>query len=628
MASIAAAAFRGNTLYILYSTPTNNLGTLYAVSTSPPTSAGSGTNGGPNTMWIQPQNLPLGPTGRAPSSISMVPILVLDPQAQPYRNDILIALNMPGANPSLLRLKPVAPNMGDGKIMEPGSADWTVAEDSPDEGMVPLDATQVSMATGSTSGPEGTAVYEVFVSKSPGYLVQKMDVTKLGSGAKSSPVWALPSDQLLDNTSYLKMVRLTDKDQFNAVITGKCLASSGQNKALCMMFLTDTGNKSYGTTSNAGYDPKSCIVEYDGSLVMATSSRTMTLELKNFDSDWKAHPGNAILPSDILACAVAGSKLYAVTQGGAATPEMPVIQIMDLAKPNWEWQTADLNPVRTDIEVIIPTPSPSPTPGTNPGQRPDNSAGGGDSSTGTNPDTVSSSQGTGLSTAVIVVIAVAALLILLLIAFILFWRRRKNKNKSASPYHIDQKKILPTTAPAYSPSLKKHSGKLAHEYDGGSPRSNYSRDYNRDYDHDDRDDYDSYSRHGGDSPATRYTYSPQTSYSPFPSSRPTEQVNVLTMPVATPPETPLQNHRRTDSNNKEELARENASQYTASTSSVANPQVNMGGFLHPGGSPNMAPRSKKRLQETLSPGLANAQLILQQTQAARNAAARNNANKS
>ncbi|KAF9194111.1 hypothetical protein BGZ51_001090 [Haplosporangium sp. Z 767] len=590
MSSIAAAAFRGNTLYVLYSTSVNNLGTLYAI--TPPTASRNVTNAGPNTMLIQSQNLPVGPTNRAPNSITMVPILVKDPRAQPYRNDLLIALNMPQASPLLLRLQPVAPNLGDGKVMEPGYANWTVAEDSLDVGMVPQDATQVSLATGTAGGPEGTAVYEVFVSKSAGNLVQKMDVTNLGSGVKSSPAWALPIDQFLDNTSNPKMKELYKKYLY--------IVKQIINDDIWMLDFADNGN-----------------------LVMATTSRIMTYSYSTADFKWSPHAGKAILPSGILACTTAGSKLYAITQGNTT---VPTVHVLDMGKPSWDWQAADLVSVRTDIEVIIPTPSPTPKPGTNPGQRPDNDNGGGDSNTGTNPDTVSSSQGSGLSTPVIVAIAIGVLLILLLIAFIIFWRRRKNKKKSTSPYHVDQKEVVSTTAPAYSPSLKKHSGKFAHEYDGGSPRSNYSRDY-RDYDRDGRDDYDSYPRHGGDSPSTRYAYSPQSSYSPFPSSRPTEQVNMLTMPVATPPETPLQNHRRTESNDKEEFARENGSQYTASTSSVANPQTNLGGFLHPGGSPKTAPRSKKRLQETLSPGLANAQLILQQNQAARNAAARNNANK-
>ncbi|KAF9196656.1 hypothetical protein BGZ50_008601 [Haplosporangium sp. Z 11] len=620
MSSIAAAAFRGSTLYVLYSTSVNNLGTLYAI--TPPTAGSNVTNAGPNTMLIQSQNLLMSPTARTPSSITMVPILIRDPQAQPYRNDLLIALNMPQSNPLVLRLQPVTPNLGDGKRMEPGYANWTAVEDTQDVGMVPQDATQVSLVTGTAGGPEGTAVYQVFVSKSAGNLVQKVDVTNLGAGVKSSPAWALPIDQFLDNTSNPKMVRLTDEGSFSAVVVGRCLASSGQNKALCMMFLRDTGKDWYSMASELPYDPKSCVVEYNGDLVMATTSRIMTYRYGTV-ATWIPRPGKAILPSSILACTTAGSKLYAVTQGNAT---VPTVHVLDMGKPSSDWQTADLVSVRTDIEVIIPTPSPTPKPGTKPGQRPDNDNGGGDSNTGTNPDTVSSSQGSGLSTPVIVAIAIGVLLILLLIAFIIFWRRRKNKKKSTSPYHVDQKEVVSTTAPAYSPSLKKHSGKFAHEYDGGSPRSNYSRDY-RDYDRDGRDDYDSYPRHGGDSPSTRYAYSPQSSYSPFPSSRPTEQVNMLTMPVATPPETPLQNHRRTESNDKEEFARENGSQYTASTSSVANPQTNLGGFLHPGGSPKTAPRSKKRLQETLSPGLANAQLILQQNQAARNAAARNNANK-
>ncbi|KAF9279734.1 hypothetical protein BGZ68_007727 [Mortierella alpina] len=135
------------------------------------------------------------------------------------------------------------------------------------------------------------------------------------------------------------------------------------------------------------------------------------------------------LPSPILACTVYGSKLVAVTQGNATTPD---IYTIDLANSNWDWQKAPL---------VMSANSGS---GTNPTSGSNNSSG-----------------SKGLSTAVIsVIIAVAVVLCLVLLGLLLFWRRRKARQHKQAMIAGQAEKAFPNLPPtaAAAPAVMSGSG--------------------------------------------------------------------------------------------------------------------------------------------------------------------------
>ncbi|KAG0199889.1 hypothetical protein BGX28_006914, partial [Mortierella sp. GBA30] len=247
----AAAAYRGNTLFVHYSTSTNPLGTLYALS-SPP---GNTTAGPLNSLLAQTQSLTFNgpnpftpnPSRLTPISASMVSTSTLDPQTRQYRHDLLLAFNMPQvplqiqpATPFLLRMTPQSPNKGDGQLIGAGnsSSTWTLTDQSQALGMVPGDASRLWMASGIASlpgvgqsiplQPEGSAVYQIASSTSSltqKSTVQKIDVSNTGGGLPSMQIFSHDMP-LLDSSSNPQMVRIIGSALYDAAIVGRCTATA------------------------------------------------------------------------------------------------------------------------------------------------------------------------------------------------------------------------------------------------------------------------------------------------------------------------------------------------------------------------------------------------------------------
>ncbi|CAO3572710.1 unnamed protein product [Mortierella alpina] len=457
----AAAAYHDNTLFVHYSTPAKPLGALYALSTP----AAPSSTDPPNTLLTQPQNVafkgpnpysPGNPPRPAPVSVCMVSTSVLDPQTRDYRHDLLLTYNLPQPavqtqpiTPLLFRM---TPNTGS-VASEPGNTTWTLTDESQALGMVPGDVSRLWMASGiagiagiGQSNPpllEGSAVYLISsTALSTELNIAKRDVSGTGSGQPSTVIFAESIASLFDISVNHQIVRIAGSLAYDVVVVGRC---SPPTRGTCLLLIKDFSVLWTAIRSPVEYDPSSCIATANGSIIMATSSAIWTRPYTTL-AEWTSRQPPSFrpnLPSPILACTASGSTLFAVVEGNATTPDVYTI---DLANSNWDWQKASL--VMT-----------------------------GNSGSGSNPNFGSnnSRESKGLSTTVLaVIIAVAVVLGLAVLGLLLFWRRRRTRQRKQATGDGQAEKPfpnLPPTAAAASVAMSGSRGYqpgLAPESSGGS----------------------------------------------------------------------------------------------------------------------------------------------------------------
>ncbi|KAF9903690.1 hypothetical protein BX616_001566 [Lobosporangium transversale] len=497
----AAAAFRGNTLFVHYSTIANNLGSLYALypSSSNPTSVApsppsphpnsppspasnavvindinNGTITTPDSLLIQPQNLVVnGPnflnpsTRTAPGSASIVSTATRDPTTGAARYDLLLALNFPQApNPYVFRISPQFPNMGSGTPPDGTSSSnsnsngnsgdssdssasdttspsfssfasslnsWTAMDQSQMLGVLPT-TSRLWLASGTahpTGSPEGSGLYELFTERRNIMTIQKLDV----SGPNPMPASSLlPLEMnLLDTQAEPRILRLTEKGGiFDVAIVGSCIQTPFNPPGACIILINEVNHEIIYTTMP--YNPSSCITAANGLIIMASSEGIWSFDYSSrLSSSWNSRQAPGIrpnLPTPILACATSNSKLYAVLEGDTG---MPSIRSIDLTSPNWDWKTVPLTKTSS---------------GDGPYTHPR------DPQTGTPANGESVSSKRGLSSGAIAAIIIAAVVILALLGLGFFLRSRKSRAKPDMLSREAEKAIVsPAALPAQAPVL-------------------------------------------------------------------------------------------------------------------------------------------------------------------------------
>ncbi|KAI8599874.1 hypothetical protein EDD21DRAFT_378692 [Dissophora ornata] len=575
----AAAAFRGNTLFVHYSTTENNLGTLYALS---PTSTPAGSTNS-NALLIQPQTIlvdgltSLGPSQARSTSgtASLVSTTTINPGAG-YRHDLILAFNMP--TPFLFRLTPASPNNGGDLSSSANSSSWTLVDQSKSitamSGVLQLSLSSGITGSGASVGQassEGSAVYELLSSAISTALV-KMDV----SGTTGMPYVPLPSmiSHQLSTVAPPKVIRLTDSGKFDVVVVGGCNTTTvATPDETCLWFSGDMGNAV--SITNMPYDPTSCIVEANGSIIVASSTNIYTYPYTGIvqSGNWTVRQPSGIvpnLPSPILACSTANSTLYAVTQGHAG---MPSIHSIDLTSSNWDWQTVQLLQTSANGTGTVPLSS--------------------SGSSGASEDSNNSTGGNkSLSPAVIAVIIVVVVVALLLALLAFLWKRRRSRQKSTFRMDDQAEKTAfePGPTQGYSPS---YNGSVV-TTSSGAPVV------------------------GGALPDTQECPEvEQSTNSHVPSELAAQAPPIQISRPWTPQDSFVQSsstpiRANVVAGDKQELFSEEI--VIPSKSAVSNRLANQSSaHLQPGTStPGTA--NNPRIQHVISPGLANAQLILQQSQ--------------
>ncbi|KAF9350989.1 hypothetical protein BGX26_010890 [Mortierella sp. AD094] len=525
----------------------------------------------------------------------------LDTLTNTYRHDLLLGINT--VNPSLpilLRLSRQSSNTNNATA-------WT-ATDQSSTLQIPYGARRVWLASGAiTVGIqqqpelEGSGLFQLLTSPTS-TNVQNLDM----SGSLPSLVATYPIPlNFFDNSVNPKIVRLRNEDLFDVAIVGGCVQSLSA-PTTCIVLLNEMQAIQFPT--NMLYDPTSCIVATNGTIVMASTSGIWTLPYLANTPTWTSRQPPGFLPNlptPILACTVANSKLYAVLQGNAA---LPTIKSIDLRGPNWDWQNVQLTQV--------------PNSGGNGGS---GGSGGNRSSPFDSNGSGSSNSANGLSAGVIVAI-IAVIVVLLLLGFGFFWWRRRNTKKMASSTgEIEKAEYTaatsqPTSVPGYAIPATQQTGSWEarpskqelFEYE--QPNNGHQQaqpQVSR--------SWSSNSTTAVDAPYGNPSY--QQSYAAYPSRQVggnaptivTSMPNTVAGRYVHSSSSPMSSNYAGD---KQELTSED--QVITPASAASNT------FLSPR-TPNASSPTNGRISpndprtlEVLSPGLVNAQLILQRSQTPQN----------
>ncbi|KAK3809138.1 MAG: hypothetical protein J3Q66DRAFT_373433 [Benniella sp.] len=383
----ASAAFRYNVLFVQYSGSSDQPGRLFALTPL----YGLPGEGGDGTLIIRPQYL-LTPNATdtvrfqgienptTPARFSMVSTFVRQNSTlRPVRHDLLIAVtpssnqtSNPPARPSLFRLVPQAPSIGDGRVQfenaSPGaryrpyieSAVWAVERVKMEDALlVPANATSLSIEFEiAERDPDinqmvdgGGAVVELYLGDS-GYMLQKTFIYKLDASGSSIPELAWKKDlTFLNATVESKVARHQGSRKENGVVVGQC---AGPTTDTCLG-IYDTKGDIHVVKTNATYDPDSCVAIFATKLVMVTPSQALEFTIPFNHTDlaesgtWTSHPlGHPLAdkntPIDkILACAPTSHHILAVMKGNDSMPAISILKLprdgeYSNAPDDWTWR--------------------------------------------------------------------------------------------------------------------------------------------------------------------------------------------------------------------------------------------------------------------------------------------------
>ncbi|KAI8599398.1 hypothetical protein EDD21DRAFT_161402 [Dissophora ornata] len=364
----AAAAFRDDVLFVQYSNPSNNFGTLYAIYPQQQPNGGgvasmysahnNSTSNNTNTLVFSAQtilgsNIGSGISGNSSIRSSMVSTSSMDASQQGFRHDLLLSFSSIAATTTplaLVRLVPQPPYIGDGDVRY-GRTAWGYVSETQSDMLVSNNVTGLWMVSGNSLGSksssstystlEGSAMYELYTDGLGVYAVQKIDVSSEDGMAR--PISRLLWTRLvgtLDGTASPKMVRFLDGSTYDGVVVGGCAASP---QLTCLVFFNDAGTVLVSTTTS--FDSTSCLAADSGSIVMVTSAQTWTFNYDAVTSStvagtWTAQVTQPSTRSTVLACAAKDQTFYTIQKGEGVVPSISTLDFSNTT--TWIWQSPSL----------------------------------------------------------------------------------------------------------------------------------------------------------------------------------------------------------------------------------------------------------------------------------------------
>ncbi|KAF8964845.1 hypothetical protein BGZ46_000719, partial [Entomortierella lignicola] len=384
MVILSSTAFRGNVLYVQISSSDNYLGNIYAIASSPDaldpnylsggggsgSSSGSmggnigGENSDPNTLYYSPQTIDMpknmgnlsisGNQNPPPTLVSMVSSTITDKNSPTkIRHDLFLAYSSIGSAtaPMLLRLSPY--NMG---------LEWSFSQDIESSILSPVTASDTQMLSGQSGSisqmgldTEGSAVLELYwdgtgqggVSNSGTFQLQKVDVShpdsSLGSSTPpplTSLIWSKAIGSL-DPAVTPRVLRFTDGGYYDGVVVGKCSTSS----VSCLTFFSD--NTLTMVITNTPFNPSYCLAAGGNStIIMAGTSQTWTYNYPTTSDsipplNWNTFSNSGAAPSNILSCGIVGQSFYAIQGDDGSEPSVSVLSFKSSSN-SYNWQATNM----------------------------------------------------------------------------------------------------------------------------------------------------------------------------------------------------------------------------------------------------------------------------------------------
>ncbi|KAF9089021.1 hypothetical protein BGX23_006971 [Mortierella sp. AD031] len=401
-------------------------------------------------LYIQPQTVRFNstnnpfrqPQGLSAASLSMVSTSSFDPQRNHYRHDLLLAYNLktPQSRPILVRLTPQFPATGSGLQPSASGPFWMLDQPSL---QLPSNATKLWLASGvakgaggiTTPAPEGSSVYQLIQAGSDSVpQLVKTNVTNPLSPTEQWRVGIFSTRSGIDGSP--KVIRLSGSS-FDAAVIGSDASSMASvfGGTRIQMGIEQDFTKT-GYTMPDPYDPSACYTEANGQIIMASSQTILTFTYPPIGGipQWGLRQPPSLQPylkSPILACATVDSTLYAVIQGDGGAPAIYTVD-MGVSGKDWFWTLRNL--------VNVPNAGNADMDGDD-----GSNNGGGNIPADLNPNSSSRSNGISTGTTIGIVVAVVILLGAALLWFL--WRRRRiGKSKyqaTGSIAHVEKMTIRP-----------------------------------------------------------------------------------------------------------------------------------------------------------------------------------------
>ncbi|KAF9938413.1 hypothetical protein BGZ67_000184 [Mortierella alpina] len=361
---LASAAFRGDVLFIHYSSHETPLGALYSVDTnayqSPWSSRAAATPssnrgiGSAVPFYHYTKQYILSAPGRninnsiqSHTAVSMVSTSSSDSNLKSFsRHDLLLAFRsaQSGSSP-MVRLVPKSPN--DGSATQEGANSWWAMTEDDDSILSPTDSSHLWIASGGpSSGPEkqeGSIVYRLATTgSSTSVIAQTIDVSKKSTSARpgSNVLGSLLISSVKSSVTP-KVLWLRGGGTYDAVVVGQCATTS---QGTCLVFFNKQSQMTI-TTTTLEYDPNACLAADDGVIIMATWTQMWTLKyspesLASPIGSWSTRPIKGLKSKSILACAAKNSIAYAVVEG---LPFVPSLQTLDFgSEVDLSWETMEM----------------------------------------------------------------------------------------------------------------------------------------------------------------------------------------------------------------------------------------------------------------------------------------------
>ncbi|KAF9951927.1 hypothetical protein BGZ72_006651 [Mortierella alpina] len=357
---LVSATFRGDVLFIHYPGTETLLGTLYSINTNPHQSpwasraavphSSKGVGSPPPFYYYTKQHISPGP-GRSINTIiqsrtavSMVSTSSSDPSVKGARHDLLLAFKSAQIGPStMVRLVPKWPNVG--AATEEGAISWLAMTEDEDSVLSPTDTSQLWIASGGTSSlpgtQEGSIVYRLATGNGTSVIAQTIDVSRKNTLTRSSS--NLLGSLLIPSVSSAvtpKVLSLRDGGMYDAVVVGQCATTT---QGTCLVFFNNKSQTMVQTTTTATpeYDPSACLATDDGVIIMATPTQMWTFKYSPESAlgpsgAWSARSIKGLKTQSILACAAKDSTAFAVVEGTLFIPSLKSLDFGSALDLTWE----------------------------------------------------------------------------------------------------------------------------------------------------------------------------------------------------------------------------------------------------------------------------------------------------
>ncbi|KAF9432664.1 hypothetical protein BGZ76_010494 [Entomortierella beljakovae] len=199
---------------------------------------------------------------------------------------------------------------------------------------------------------QGAAIYQLysnftsFMEGPQAFLVQKVEIWGDQVSSTNAPI-TIP---YLNTSVSPKLIWISSRiynplQEFQGVVVGQCADSASQT---CLVFFNDFGQLSL-VALNVIYNARNCITEESGTIMVVSATQYWTYTFGG-QTPWSNGTIGGDIPSNILACESSGNIFYAIDYD--EDDNEPIISVLDTRSATWTWQRPDMSKIESDKKNV------------------------------------------------------------------------------------------------------------------------------------------------------------------------------------------------------------------------------------------------------------------------------------